>query len=61
MSNEAFIKIIETEDGVTVTIASENRTQDNAALIAAVHMVSSFKQICEAGALQLNETRLDLN
>jgi hypothetical protein len=64
MSNEATITITETDDGVTVTIASENRTQDNAALIAALHMVQQFKSTCERGGImgEVLATRpLDIN
>ena len=64
MGNEATITITETETGVNVAIASENRTQDNAALIAALHMVTVFKAACE-GTATMDETPatrpLDIN
>lgn len=61
MGNEAMIVITETDDGVTVAISSENRTDANAALIAAFQMVSNFKEVCETKQKTINKFRLDLN
>lgn len=61
MSNTATITITNIGTGITVAISSEDPTETNVALVAAVHMVSIFKQICEEPQEASNESRLDLN